>query len=415
MSLRKPIIFETPFTQYTGTDIVGEGGAGRVYKATGDDNNAYAVKLLDSKKATHQNMKRFKNEVNFCSRNRHPNIIAILDSGNVVDGKKDSPFYVMPLYATPLSKLLEVGIPPDKVLYYFSQLLDGIEAAHLLNVVHRDLKPENILYDEAQDRLLVADFGIAHFEAEDLYTDAETSPKDKLANFQYAAPEQRRRGAEVDCRADIYALGLILNEMFTGLVPHGTRYKTIGDVAPAYGYLDDIITEMLIQSVEERTNSIAEVKRQFIGRGVEFARLQRLNELKQTVVPVTDVDDPLINDPPFLRDVNYIRGVLFLDLSRPVHDKWIYALCSMDTFAYVTGKRPELFEILGSRAAIRAEEQDVQQIVNHFKDWLPIANRKYEQMIRSEQREKEERQRRELQIEIEELERQRRVRASVRI
>src|SRR5205814_1633356 len=73
MPLRKPIVFETPFTQYTGTDIIGEGGAGRVYKATSDDNNAYAIKLLDSKKATRQNMKRFKNEVDFCSRNRHPN------------------------------------------------------------------------------------------------------------------------------------------------------------------------------------------------------------------------------------------------------------------------------------------------------------------------------------------------------
>jgi serine/threonine protein kinase len=416
MSLRKPIAFETPFTQYIGTDIIGEGGAGRVYKATGDDNNAYAVKLLDSKKATREKMKRFKNEVEFCRRNRHPNIIAVSDYGNVVDGRKDSPFYIMPLCAESLRTLLAAGIPPDKVLYYFSQLLDGVEAAHLQKVIHRDLKPENVLYDEAQDRLLVADFGIAHFEVEDLFTDAETSPKDKLANFQYAAPEQRRRGAEVDCRADIYALGLILNEMFTGLVPYGTRYKTIGDVVPAYGYLDDMITEMLIQSVEERTNSIAEVKRQLIGRGVEFARLQRLNELKQTVVPVTDIDDPLINDPPFLRDANYIRGVLLLYLSRPVNDKWIFEMRNMRASLTFAGtKRPEEFGILGDTAAIRAEEHNVQQIIDDFKTWLSIANRQYAQKIRSEQREEEERQRRESQMEIEELERQRRVRASVRI
>src|SRR5205085_6870766 len=170
----------------------------------------------------------------------------------------------------------------------------GVEAAHLLHVVHRDLKPENVLYDETQDRLLVADFGIAHFEIEDLYTAAETSPNDKLANFQYAAPEQRRRGSQVGYPADIYALGLILNEMFTGLVPYGTGYETISDVAPDYGYLDDMVAEMLHQSVERRTNSIAEIKRQLIGRGDEFARFQRLNELKQTVVPVTDIDDPLI-------------------------------------------------------------------------------------------------------------------------
>jgi serine/threonine protein kinase len=415
MSLRKPIVFETPFNQYNGTDIIGEGGAGRVYIATGDDNNAYAIKLLDSKKATRQKMKRFKNEVEFCSRNRHPNIIAVSDNGNVVDGKKYSPFYVMTLYAGSLRKLLEAGISPDKVLYYFSQLLDGVEAAHLQNVIHRDLKPENVLYDETQDHLLVADFGIAHFEVEDFYTDAETSPNDKLANIQYAAPEQRRRGSQVDCRADIYALGLILNEMFTGLVPHGTRYKTISNVAPGYGYLDDMVTEMLNQSAEERTNSIAEVKRQLIGRGVEFASLQRLSELKQKVVPVTDIDDPLINDPPCLRDFDYNRGVLLLHLSGSVNDKWVFALRNMGTSPSVMNKGPERFDILGDTAAIRAEEQDVQQIIDYFKDWLPIANRKYEQMIRSEQREEEERQRRELQMEIEELERQRRVRANVRI
>ncbi|MGI9058700.1 MAG: serine/threonine protein kinase [Ktedonobacteraceae bacterium] len=414
MSSRKQKVFETPFNQYTATAVIGEGGAGRVYKVTGDDNKAFAIKLLYAEKATHKNMKRFQNEVDFCSRNSHPNIIAVLDSGNVIDGKKDSPFYIMPLYTTSLRKLLKARISPEKVLYYYSQLLDGVEAAHLLHVVHRDLKPENILYDEIQDRLLVADFGIAHFEVEDLYTAAETSPNDKLANFQYASPEQRTRGAKVEYPADIYALGLILNEMFTGLIPHGTRYKTISDVAPDYDYLDDMVTEMLDQSGERRTNSIAEVKHQLIGRGVEFARLQRLNKLKQTVVPVTDIDDPLINDPPILCDAKYIRGVLHLDLSHPVNDKWIRALHNMGSFSSM-GKRPEHFDILGDRASTRAEEQDVQRIVDFFKEWLLIANRKYEQMIRNERREEEERQRRELQMEIEELERQKRVRGSLRI
>jgi serine/threonine protein kinase len=416
MSLKKPKVFKTPFNQYTATEIIGEGGAGRVYKATSDDNQAFAIKLLHSGKATPQNMKRFQNEVVFCSRKSQSNIIEVLDSGNVVDGKVDSPFYVMPLYATSLrALLLEARIPPERVLYYFTQLLNGVEAAHLQKVTHRDLKPENVLYDEHLDRLLVADFGIAHFEAEDLYTAAETSPNDRLANFEYAAPEQRRRGLQVDHRADIYALGLILNEMFTGLVPLGTRYKTISDVAPDYGYMDDMVTEMLDQTVERRTGSIAQIKLQLQVRGVEFARLQRLSELKQTVIPVTDIEDPLVINPPILIDANYIRGVLHIDLSHPINDKWVRALCSMGTFTYVTGKRPENFDIFGNRASIRAEEQDVQQIVNHFKDWLPTANRLYAQMIRNEKQEEEERQHREMQKEIEELERQKRVKASLRI
>ena len=417
MSLRKPIVFETPFNQYNGTEVIGQGGAGLVYRAYTDDDNTYAIKRLDSTKATRLKLKRFKNEVEFCRRNRHSNIIEVSDSGNVVNGKKDSPFYVMRLYNGSLRTLLTDGIHPEKVLYYFSQLLDGVEAAHLLNVVHRDLKPENVLYDQDQDRLLVADFGIAHFEVEDLYTDVETSPNDKLANFEYAAPEQRRRGLKVDFRADIYALGLILNEMFTGLVPLGTRYKTIGDVAPDYSYLDDMITEMLAQPVEERTNAIEDVKRQLIGRGVEFAQMQRLSELKQTVIPLSDIDDPLVNDPPYLRDFDYPSGeVLLLYLSHSVNDRWIFELRNMrETFNSITNKGPEGFDILGDTAAIRAEEQDVQQIIDLFKTWLPIANRQYAQTVRNEQLEEQERQRRELQKEIEKLDRQRRVRANVRI
>jgi serine/threonine protein kinase len=416
MPLKKPIIFETTFNQYTGIEIIGEGGAGRVYKATGDDNSSYAIKLLDPKKASRQNMKRFKNEVDFCSRNRHPNIIKVTDNGNVVEGEKSTPFYVMPLYTTSLRKLLAAGIPPEKVLYYFTQLLDGVEAAHLLHVVHRDLKPENILYDQTQDRLLIADFGIAHFEVEDLYTAAETSPNDRLANFQYAAPEQRPRGVKVDHLADIYALGLILNEMFTGLVPYGTRYKTIGEVAPDFAYLDELVTEMLDQSVERRTKSIEEVKRQLIGRGDKFATLQRLDKLKQTVVPVTDIDDPLVINPPTLIRAKYIEGVLNLYLSQPVNDKWIEEMHHLQgRYGFVTKAPPEAFEILGDRAAKRANEDDLQRIIDHFKEWLTIANGQYERRIRTEHQAELERQRREMQAQIEELKRQKRIQANLKI
>ena len=102
--------------------------------------------------------------------------------------------------------LLSQGIQPEKALMYFSQLLDGVVAAQLLEVVHRDLKPENILFDERNNKLLVTDFGIAQFKEEDLYTAVETKETDRLANFQYAAPEQRIRGGKVDHRAVILLL-----------------------------------------------------------------------------------------------------------------------------------------------------------------------------------------------------------------
>ena len=165
----------------------------------------------------------------------------------------------MPLAQGSLRNLMADGIHADAVLKYFGQILNGVESAHLQNVWHRDLKPENILVLD-DSRLAIADFGIARFAEEELYTLVNTDQNTRLANFLYAAPEQRNRGAPVDQRADIYALGLILNEMFTREVPHGTDYKIIGSVAPQYAYLDDLVAEMLRQSADARPATIDIIK-----------------------------------------------------------------------------------------------------------------------------------------------------------
>ncbi|GAI75838.1 unnamed protein product, partial [marine sediment metagenome] len=210
--LNKPLVFTTTFATYTATHIIGEGGSGRIFEASDDTGGICAIKWLDLAKATKEKVKRFKNELQFCLRNQHPHILTVVDHGVFIKGEGNSPFYVMPLYDGSLRDLLKAGISPDKVLNYFAQILDGIEAAHIQGVVHRDLKPENILYATDDDHLVIADFGIAHFEEDELYTAVETKDSARLANFQYAAPEQRSRGIEPDQRADIYALGLILNE-----------------------------------------------------------------------------------------------------------------------------------------------------------------------------------------------------------
>jgi serine/threonine protein kinase len=188
MCPKKKIVFRTTFGTYTATDIIGEGGSGRIFEAVDDSGGMWAVKLLDPSKATSERTKRFKNELTFCLRNKHPNIVSVVDHGLSVSGKKASPFYVMPRYAGSLRTLLKSGIPAQKALPYFAHILDGMEAAHLQKVIHRDLKPENILYDAKGDLLLVADFGIAHFEEDELFTAVETKDSDRLANFQYAAP-----------------------------------------------------------------------------------------------------------------------------------------------------------------------------------------------------------------------------------
>ena len=200
MKLRNPNVFSTTFDTYNATEIIGEGGSARVYKATDDAARSVAIKLLDPTKATRDKIKRFKNKYLYCTNNAHAHIVPVNDHGILIEENRSSPFFVMPLYSGSLRTLLETGITPSQVLPYFAQLLDGTEAAHLRKVVHRDLKPENILFDQAADNLLLADFGIARFEEDELYTAVETTDRARCANFHYAAPEQRTRGLEVDHR-----------------------------------------------------------------------------------------------------------------------------------------------------------------------------------------------------------------------
>jgi serine/threonine protein kinase len=414
MSSKKPIVFETTFSTFIETEIIGEGGSGRVYKASDETGSVYAIKLFNQSKASREKLKRFKNELTFGERNKHANIISVVDHGILKNGEINSPFYVMPFYPSSLRSILSAHIDCKKVLTYFAQILDGIEAAHLQRIIHRDLKPENILYDPNTDKLIVADFGVAHFEEEDLYTAVETAPNNRLANFQYAAPEQRARGSKVDHRADIYALGLMLNEMFTNEVPQGTDYKTIENAAQDYKYLDELVSAMLRQSPGARPESIEAIKRELIGRKQEFVTYQRISNLKQTVIKVTDVDDPLIHDPPRLVDIDWAAGTLTLFFQQPVNQKWIYALHNMGSYTSVMGKGPETFSILGNKATIKANEPDVKQIIDYFKAWLPMANSKYSEILHREKMETEVRQRMQLQADIEEQERRQRILKSIK-
>ncbi len=400
MAKRKRYMFQTSFNSYEDVAIVGEGGSGRVFKVVDEEGNQYAIKLLDIDRATREKLKRFKNEIVFCERAQHPNIIKVVDHGLIDIEGMAAPFYVMPYYETSLRTLIKEGIPPDKILPILSQVLDGVEAAHLQGVVHRDLKPENILYDKTEDLIIVADFGIARFTADLIYTAVETRDGTRLANFQYASPEQRCRGRLVDHRADIFALGLILNEMFTGEVPQGTEYKQIEADVPEYAYLDGLVANMLRQMPEERPADIRSIKSELIGRKNEFVAQQKFDEIRKVVVPESELNDPLILDPPRLVGVDWENGALRLKLSQKVNPKWVWALQNMGSFSAVLGKGPEAFQFYDDAAVVAAQENEVQRIIDYFKQWLPMANRKYERTIRQEMEEEQQKERARLQAEV---------------
>lgn len=382
-SNKKPT-FKTAFTTYKTGDVIGEGGCGFVYAVEDEEGKPWAAKVLNPAKATREKLKRFKNEYYFSRRNQHAHIVTVVDHGVTELRGQEAPFFVMPRYKGSLRDLLKQGIPSEKVLPYFSQMLDGVEAAHILNVVHRDLKPENVLIDQAHDHLVVADFGIASFDADDLYTEVETAPNTRLHNTMYAAPEQRVRGGPVDRRADIHTLGLMLNEMFTGKVPYGTAYKTIASVNGSLGYLDDLVAKMMCQEPADRPSTIDVVKRELIARGQAYVDRQRLSEIQAQVIKTTESDDPLISDPPRLVAVRWVNGTLHLQLSREVNQTWVWALQNMGSYSAVWDKGPEVFRVAGDTAVVDARENDAQQIVDYFKGWLPQVNRVYAERVKSD-------------------------------
>jgi len=416
----KQIAFETTFDRYTSHQILGQGGSGKVFLVQNENGEQFALKLLDSEQVTSQKRKRFANEIGFCQRVDHPHVVRVVDHGiyRAKAGDKPSPFYVMPVYQGSLRGLLDHSIECGKVLHYFAHMLDGVEAAHQLGAIHRDLKPENFLFDERADRLIVADFGIAHFTQENLYTLVETKPSERLANFLYAAPEQRARGWQVTEASDIYALGLMLNEMFTGAIPSGTNYRTIGSVMPEYSYLDQLVIGMLDYDGSKRPETIAEIKKQLIGRHNDFVALQQLDRTRQRVIPTSELDDPLVDDPPQLLDFDYSfdHSTLTLLLSCRVNELWSRCFNHLSDYAghsSTRGAEPERFSIRDERAVVTTRYDDIQNVINHVKSWLPVINQNYAESVRLHKKEDEEEQRRKLQEEIDRQEQMLRLRQSI--
>jgi predicted Ser/Thr protein kinase len=189
--------------------LLGKGGMGEVYRA--DDltlGQPVALKFLPDEAARDSGLlDRFKNEVRIARRVSHPNVCRVYDVGEV-EGHN---FFTMEYVdGEDLASLLRrIGrLPQDKALDIARQLCAGLAAAHTKAVLHRDLKPANIMLD-GRGQVVITDFGLAGVA--DQIQGAEV----RSGTPAYMAPEQLA-GKEVSTRSDIYSLGLVLYEVFTG-------------------------------------------------------------------------------------------------------------------------------------------------------------------------------------------------------
>jgi serine/threonine protein kinase len=227
--------------RYRIVSLLGRGGMGEVYRA--NDlllGQPVALKFLPAEWTSHEEtLARFRNEVRIARQISHPNVCRVYDIGEAEGSTYLSMEYVD---GEDLASLLRrIGrLPPDKALEIARQLCAGLAAAHDKGVVHRDLKPGNIMLD-GKGQLRITDFGLAGVAGE---------VKDiRSGTPAYMAPEQRS-GQEVTTRSDIYALGMVLHEVFTGSRSSGDSSHP--DLAPE---VDRVIRRCLAEDPAKRPAS----------------------------------------------------------------------------------------------------------------------------------------------------------------
>jgi serine/threonine-protein kinase len=304
-----PMIGTVVEGRYEVERVLGEGGMGVVYGVRHRAlDKRFAMKVMRADMAKEGELaERFIQEARAAAAIGHPNIVQITDFGELPNR---APYFVMEfLEGIALSKLLRSGGPPPfaRALRILKQVAAALGAAHAAGVVHRDLKPDNI-HITPNDVVKVLDFGVAKMAGAGRLTRTGMV----FGTPHYMSPEQAS-GASVDHRADIYALGIIMYEMFTGRVPFEadsymgvlTKHMFMLPEPPSHvnarvrelGALEDVTLKCLEKKPEARYPSmealIAEIESiARCGAGETLEILRPRADRKDRPAPIADELEP---------------------------------------------------------------------------------------------------------------------------
>ena len=232
--------------------MIGEGGMGKVYKATqlALDKPVVLKVLRQALLGDERTVARFQREAKAASRLNHPNSISVLDFGQAEDGAM---FIAMEyVQGKDLHQILsrEWPLPESRIIRVMGQVLSALADAHSAGVIHRDLKPENIMVEQRRgeaDFVKVLDFGIAKIvDGTDDEGPALTRAGFVCGTPEYMSPEQAR-GAKLDHRSDLYAVGVILYQLTSGMLPF--------DSDSAVGFATKHLTEVPLPPSKRRPDA----------------------------------------------------------------------------------------------------------------------------------------------------------------
>jgi serine/threonine protein kinase len=305
---------------------LGRGGMGMVYRARDRTlDEIVAIKVLRPDFGQDPRMAdRFKSEIKLARRVRHKNVCAIHDYGEdrgllyismeLVEGV-DLKRVLRERGALPAAQAYELGI----------QIAEGLQAVHEAGIIHRDLKSPNIMVDGAVARLM--DFGVAKRLGEGTVT----ATGNIVGTPEYMSPEQAQ-GRKLDYRSDIYALGIVIYEMFTGAVPFrgetpiSTILKHINDPPPLDGPpavgippdLKPVLRRCLAKEPAERYASARET--------AEALRDARSPSRRQVPVPTGALRAPTLPSAPTLAETRSTAAVRAKPPRPVVLQPWLLAV-----------------------------------------------------------------------------------------
>ncbi|MGZ4963312.1 MAG: protein kinase domain-containing protein, partial [Limisphaerales bacterium] len=246
------------FPQLEVLALLGQGGMGAVYKARQLRLDRFvALKILARERQDDpQFAERFEREARALAALTHANIVTVYDFGEAGEH-----YYLLMEFVDGLNlrQLYRSGqFSCAEALVIIPQICDALQYAHGQGIVHRDIKPENILLDQ-DGRVKIADFGLAKILDPDPKDLSLTGVNQVVGTPHYMAPEQLEKPLTVDCRADIYSVGVVFYEMLTGELPLG-KFQLPSQKAKTDSRVDEVILHALEKEPELRYQRVSEIK-----------------------------------------------------------------------------------------------------------------------------------------------------------